>query len=196
MAGSTMHDADRTHEPPTAREPRELDHAQLAAALAERCRLEGEFVLRSGRIATHYFDKYLFEADPHLLSEIARHMATLVPSETEVLAGLELGGVPVAVALASVTGLPACFVRKKAKEYGTARLAEGAEIDGRNVLVVEDVVTTGGQLVMSTQDLRERGAHITTALCVIDRREPGPSPLDDANLTLRPLFTAPELAGP
>lgn len=173
----------------------DLDRAVLATEIAARCRLEGEFVLRSGRIAHHYFDKYRFEADPRLLAAVAHHLAPLVPAGTEVLAGLELGGVPIAVALSALTDLPVCFVRKKAKEYGTARLAEGAEIEGRRLLVVEDVVTTGGQVALSTQDLRDRGAHVDTALCVIDRRDGGPTPLDDAGLALLALFTADDLGG-
>jgi orotate phosphoribosyltransferase len=173
----------------------DLDRARLAAEIGARCRLEGEFVLRSGRTATHYFDKYRFEADPRLLAAVARHLAPLVPAGTEVLAGLELGGVPIAVALSARTSLPVCFVRKQAKEYGTARLAEGADIEGRRVLVIEDVVTTGGQVALSTQDLRDRGAKISTALCAIDRRDGGPTPLDDAHLELLALFTADELGG-
>jgi orotate phosphoribosyltransferase len=172
-----------------------LDRMQLAAEISELCRLEGEFILRSGRVANHYFDKYLFEADPRLLSAIASHLEPLIPSDTEVLAGLELGGVPLAVVLSSRTSLPVCFVRKQAKKYGTARLAEGAEVEGRKVLVIEDVVTTGGQVALSTQDLRDRGAKITTALCAIDRRDGGPTPLDDAHLELLALFTADELGG-
>jgi len=173
----------------------DLGREALAAEIAERCRLTGEFVLRSGRIAQHYFDKYRFEADPRLLGAVARQLVPMVPTGTEVLAGLELGGVPIAVALSAATGLPVCFVRKQAKEYGTARLAEGADIEGRRLLVVEDVVTTGGQVALSTQDLRDRGAHVDTALCVIDRRDGGPTALDDADLALLALFTADDLGG-
>jgi orotate phosphoribosyltransferase len=171
------------------------DRAALAAEIGTRCRLTGEFVLRSGKVAQHYFDKYRFEADPRLLAAVAHQLLPLVPSGTEVLGGLELGGVPIAVALSAETGLPVCFVRKKAKEYGTARLAEGADIEGRRLLVVEDVVTTGGQVALSTRDLRDHGAHVDTALCVIDRRDGGPTPLDDVGLTLRALFTADDLGG-
>jgi orotate phosphoribosyltransferase len=174
---------------------RGLDAAALAAEITARCRLEGEFVLRSGRIANYYFDKYRFEADPRLLATVAQHLVPLVPQGTEVLAGLELGGVPIAVALSAATGLPVCFVRKKGKEYGTARLAEGAEIEGRQLLVVEDVVTTGGQVALSTYDLRKRGARIDKAICVIDRREGGPTQLDQAGVELVALFTADDLGG-
>ncbi|HUW04148.1 MAG TPA: orotate phosphoribosyltransferase [Acidimicrobiales bacterium] len=167
-------------------------HASLAARIGNVCRLTGSFTLRSGQQATTYFDKYLFEADPDLLGEVAELAAPLVPVDTEVLAGLELGGVPVATALSLTTGLPAAFVRKEAKSYGTAKLAEGAEIDGRKVLVVEDVITTGGQVLASAADLRDRGADIVAVLCVIDRSE-GAHRLAEADLDLISLFTAADL---
>lgn len=166
--------------------------SSLADRIGDTCRLTGTFTLRSGQTATTYFDKYLFEADPVLLREVAELAAPLVPAETEVLAGLELGGVPVATALSLTTGLPAAFVRKEAKTYGTAKLAEGAEVDGRKVLVVEDVITTGGQVLASAADLRERGADIVAVLCVIDRSE-GAHRLAEAGLDLISLFTAADL---
>ena len=146
-----------------------MDRQTLAVRINERCRLTGSFKLRSGQIADHYFDKYLFEGDPELLKEVAAHAISLIPDGTEVLAGLELGGVPIATALSLATGLPAVFVRKAAKEYGTAKLAEGGQVAGRRVLVVEDVITTGGQVAMSSEDLRHIGAVVENVLCVIDR---------------------------
>lgn len=168
------------------------DHFDLAKRIGEACRLTGSFTLRSGQVSNTYFDKYLFEADPGLLREVAAAAVPLVPDGTEVLAGLELGGVPVATALSLETGLPVAFVRKKAKEYGTAKLAEGADIAGRRVLIVEDIVTTGGQVVLSARDLRERGATLLAALCVIDRSE-GRHQLAAENLDLISLFTAADL---
>ncbi|MBK5221632.1 MAG: orotate phosphoribosyltransferase [Acidimicrobiia bacterium] len=129
----------------------------LAFAIDGSARISGRFTLRSGAVATEYFDKYRFESDPGLLSRVAAALGPLVPAGTELLAGLELGGVPIATALSLHTGIPAVFVRKEAKRYGTERLAEGADIDGRQLLVVEDVVTSGGQIAMSVGDLRERG---------------------------------------
>src|SRR5690606_30706921 len=104
-----------------------------------------------------------------LLAAVAVLAGEMIPERTEILAGLELGGVPVATALSLHTGLPAAFVRKEAKEYGTAKLAEGTTVEGRRVLVVEDVITTGGQVVASVGDLRDRGAEVIGVLCVIDR---------------------------
>jgi orotate phosphoribosyltransferase len=168
----------------------DLDLARQVRAVS---RLTGDFVLRSGRTATEYFDKYQFEADPVLLDALAERLAMLVPDGTEVLAGLEMGGIAVVTALARHANLPCTFVRKQAKTYGTARLAEGAEVAGRRVLVVEDVVTSGGQVVLSTHELRKLGAHVDHAVCVIDRQEGGAQALAAAGVTLRALLTRADL---
>ena len=165
----------------------------LAAAVHEACHLTGEFTLRSGATATDYFDKFRFEARPDLLAAVADELALLVPEGTEVLAGLELGGIPIVTALSLRTGLPAAFVRKQAKPYGTRRLAEGADVDGRRVLVVEDVSTTAGQMLLSTKDLRDAGAHVDHALVVIDRLAGGREALAGIGVELHALFTRDDL---
>jgi len=175
-----------------------MDKTQLARRVQEACYLEGHFVLRSGMEANFYFDKYLFESDPALLRAVADLAVPLIPPGTELLAGLELGGVPISTALSLVTGLPQVLVRKEAKTYGTAKLAEGPEIAGRRLLVVEDVVTTGGQVAASTSDLRARGAVVDAVLCVIDRR-PDPSQVPESlaavGLSMVSLFTLDDLLG-
>jgi orotate phosphoribosyltransferase len=171
----------------------------LASRIHAASHLTGEFVLRSGRTAHEYFDKYQFEADPVLLDTIGQRLAELVPEGTEVLAGLELGGIAVVTALGRHAGLPCAFVRKAAKSYGTQRLAEGAEVAGRRVLVVEDVVTSGGQIIISAGQLRELGARIEHALCVIDREEGGAQVLASHGVALHALLTRRDLhraAGP
>ena len=100
----------------------------LARRVHQASHLTGSFVLRSGATSSEYFDKYRFESDPRLLRELAEAMAGLLPGEADGLAGLELGGVPLATVLSQVTGLPAGFVRKQAKPYGTRRLAEGFDV--------------------------------------------------------------------
>jgi orotate phosphoribosyltransferase len=165
----------------------------LAHRVNAVCRLRGRFVLRSGRIADEYFDKYQLEADPALLETVTAEMVPLVPEDVEVLAGLEMGGIAVVTALARHTGMPCAFVRKAAKPYGTARLAEGAEIAGRRVLVVEDVATSGGQIAISAGQLRELGAHVEDALCVIDRQEGASESLAGLGITLRALLTRADL---
>lgn len=170
-----------------------MNRDDLAHAIHSAAHLTGHFVLRSGATSTEYFDKYLFEADPVLLRAIAEAMAPSIPEGTEALAGLELGGVPIAVALSQVTGIPTLFVRKEAKAYGTAKLAEGGEIDGRKITVIEDVVTSGGQVITSCGDLRDRGADIAGVLCVIDRQAGGPEALAAHDLSLTALFGMDEL---
>jgi orotate phosphoribosyltransferase len=165
----------------------------LASRIDRVARVEGSFTLRSGAVTHEYFDKYQFESRPDLLEEIARELVDLVPPGTELLGGLELGGVPVATALALASGLPAAFVRKRAKAYGTARLAEGPPVAGRTVLVVEDVVTSGGQVARSTTDLRALGATVTDALCVIDREEGGNERLAREGVRLTALLSRSDL---
>ena len=166
---------------------------ELARDIDACCRLTGEFTLRSGRVAPEYFDKYLFESDPALLGRVADRMVDLVPAGTELLGGLELGGVPLVTALSMRTGLPALFVRKKAKEYGTCKLAEGPDVSGRRVTLVEDVVTTGGAVRDATTALREAGAVVERVLCAIDRSPAGENPLADAGLEVRAVLTKADL---
>jgi len=165
----------------------------LAERVFRTSYLTGSFVLRSGRKADHYFDKYRFESDPVLLADIVDALVPLVPAATDGLAGLELGGVPLATMLSSATGLPAYFVRKEPKKYGTERVCEGGEVSGRRLLIIEDVVTTGGQMVLSAQDLRSEGAVVEEALCVIDREGGGADVVGAEGIRLRALFTMGEL---
>lgn len=165
----------------------------LARRIWDTAHLTGTFTLRSGATSSEYFDKYLLEADPGLLRDIANAMAPLVPDTAEALCGLELGGVPLAVALSQVSGIPARFVRKQAKTYGTMRLAEGGGLDGLRVAVIEDVVTSGGQVMQSCAELRARGAVVETVLCVIDREAGGADALASEGLRLQALYRMSEL---
>jgi orotate phosphoribosyltransferase len=160
----------------------------LAKEIYDACYLTGNFVLRSGRKTTEYFDKYQLSAKSSLLYEITKGMAALIPDGIEVIAGLEMGAIPVVTMLAHHTGIPAAFVRKQAKPHGTARLAEGASIEGKNVLVIEDVVTSGGQVVISTGDMRALGAKIAHALVIIDRQDGGAEALKKIGVNLISLF--------
>jgi len=165
----------------------------LAADIDACCRLTGEFTLRSGQVSSEYFDKYLFEAQPELLLRVARQMVPLLPDDTDLLGGLELGGIPIATMVSSLTGRPALFVRKQAKEYGTCKLAEGPEVSGRWVTLVEDVITTGGAVRDATNALRAAGAVVEVVVCAIDRSPAGENPLADVGLEVRSVLTKAEL---
>jgi orotate phosphoribosyltransferase len=165
------------------------DLTQLARDIGARCRLRGAFTLRSGQVSDEYFDKYLFESDPALLRRVTDRMALLLPPGTGMLAGLELGGIPLVTLLSQATGIPALFVRKHAKTYGTRRIAEGGDPAGKAVTLVEDVITTGGAVISAARALRELGAIVTTVVCAIDRSPPGGSQLSAEGITARPVLT-------
>lgn len=165
-----------------------MTKSEVAKKIYELSHITGEFLLRSGQISNEYFDKYLFEANPIVLKEIAKIMATLIPTESEVIAGLEMGGIPVVTAISFENGMPAAFVRKTAKEYGTCKLAEGADVNGKKVCIIEDVVTTGGAIIDGTRELRKRGAIIDTVICVIQRNPNAAEILEKEGLKLIPAF--------
>jgi orotate phosphoribosyltransferase len=162
---------------------------QLARAVNARCRLRGHFRLRSGQVSAEYFDRYLFEADPLLLAQVTAAMQMLIPDDADLLGGLELGGIPLVTMLSQATGIPALFVRKQAKSYGTARLAEGGDPAGRVVVLVEDVITTGGAVVAAARALRGLGATVSTVVCSIDRSDQGTSALSSEGLAVRSVMT-------
>ncbi|MEU7173776.1 orotate phosphoribosyltransferase [Micromonospora tulbaghiae] len=164
----------------------------LARRVYDTCHLTGRFALRSGQVSDEYFDKYLFEGKPELLREVAEVMVALLP-ECDVLAGMEMGGIPLATVMSQLTGLPTVFVRKHAKEYGTAKVAEGGPVDGLRVVVIEDVVTTGGALLASCGQLRSVGAQVETVVCAIDREQGGRENLAAEGLRLRAALTRRDL---
>jgi orotate phosphoribosyltransferase len=169
---------------------------ELRTALREHALLEGDFVLRSGRRSTHYFDKYRFETRPDLLEPIASRLAAAVREhepDAARLAGPELGAVALAAAASLASRLPFVIVRKETKDYGTANRIEGAFESGERVCLVEDVVTSGGAAVAAVEALREAGLECRTALCVVDREEGGTDELARHGVRLRPLFRAGEL---
>jgi len=165
----------------------------LAKEIFKASYLTGTFVLRSGAVSNEYFDKYQFESQPGLLNEITNHLMNIIPDDFDILAGLETGGIPIATVLSLKSSKAQVFVRKKAKEYGTKKLAEGININGKKVLVVEDVVTSGGQIIKSVEDLRKEGAIIDTAICIIDREAGGKENLLNAGVQLISLFTMTDL---
>jgi orotate phosphoribosyltransferase len=165
----------------------ELDH--IARAIHRVARIRGAFTLRSGATSDTYFDKYRFEADPALLRRIGTAMRALIPTETTVLAGLEMGGIPIVTMLGQLTGLPIAFLRKEAKTYGTCRYAEGADLEGERVLMVEDVVSSGGALLDTLAMLKTDEIHPIGAICVIDRETGGMEAMAKAGVPLKALLT-------
>jgi orotate phosphoribosyltransferase len=165
----------------------------LAQKINNCARLEGVFTLRSGKTSTVYFDKYQFQSDPVLLDEIVMAMASLVPKDTQVLAGLEMGGIPLVTLLGQKLQLPVAFIRKEAKTYGTCKYAEGADLKGRRVCLIEDVVSSGGALLDALDKLQKDGVHVKNAICVIDRESGGKEALAERGFLLESLLLKSDL---
>jgi orotate phosphoribosyltransferase len=175
-----------------------LTDAELRAALLEHAYLEGDFLLRSGKRSRYYLDKYRFETRPDLLAALGERIAAAAREhepEAVRLAAPAVGAVALAAAASLRSGLPFLIVRDEAKGYGTANRIEGAFEPGERVCVVEDVVTSGGALLESVEALRAAGLEVRSAVCVVDREEGGADALARADVRLRPLFRAAEIAG-
>ncbi|MGD0113365.1 MAG: orotate phosphoribosyltransferase [Armatimonadota bacterium] len=171
-----------------------MTNPQLAQAVKAAAYLEGDFVLSSGKRSTYYLDKWRFETDPNLLREIAKAFAPLLPSpRPDRIAGIELGGVPLAVALSLETGIPSLIVRRQAKEYGTAKEIEGVWNAGERVVLVEDVLTTAAQAISAAQRLTNLGLRVERILYVIDREEGADANIRAAGFDPAPLFRKSEL---
>jgi orotate phosphoribosyltransferase len=172
------------------------DRAELGRRLVERAYLEGDFVLRSGRRSRYYLDKYRFETDPVLLDGLGRLLAERVASVAPgagLLAGPELGAVPLAAMTSVHSGLPYVIVRKEAKEYGTGNRIEGVYEPAAKVCVVEDVVTSGGALLSAVDALRGAGLNVCAAICVVDRQEGGGDAIAAADVPFEALYTVADL---
>ena len=170
-----------------------MQKKELARWIFKESYITGKFKLRSGIISNEYFDKYQFESDPFLLEEIINHLKNMINFPFDIVAGLEIGGIPLATLMGIALMKPIVFVRKKAKEYGTAKLVEGVDVNNKELLIIEDVVTSGGQIILSVDELRKNGAIINHAICVIDREQGGKEELKKNKIELFSLFTMSEL---
>ncbi len=166
---------------------------ELGRDIVKASYLKGDFVLRSGKHSNRYFDKFLFETDPALLRRLGKHLAELVPADTELLAAPELGAVLLGGAVSMQTGLPLLLVRKEPKGYGTAKQIEGRFEPGRRVTVIEDVVTTGGDSLRTVQVLRDAQIEVIHLVVVLDRGEGGTENIAGAGIPFTPLFRVADL---
>ena len=165
----------------------------LARDLVTASYLKGDFVLRSGKRSSRYFDKFLFETEPELLKRLSAHLAELVPRGTQRLAAPELGAVLLGGAVSMELGLPLLLVRKEPKGYGTGKQLEGRFTAGERVTVIEDVVTTGGDSLRSIQVLRDAGLDVIHLVVVLDRGEGGEDNIAAAKIPYSPLFRISDL---
>lgn len=130
----------------------------------------GKFKLSDGSLTDYYIDKYVFETQPDLLSAITKEIASrLEASDLDAVTGPELGAVPLVTAISLEMDLPAAYIRKGEKHYGTQARIEGTIEKGMRVAVVEDVTTTGGTILDSVKLVEEVGGIVDSLTVVVDR---------------------------
>ncbi len=171
-----------------------MNKTELAELMKSAAYLTGQFKLRSGLISAVYLDKYRFESDPVLLTALVNELSKLLPESFDKLAGLELGGIPLATGLSLKTGRKCLFVRKIQKTYGTCNLVEGGFNPGEKAVVVEDVVTTAGQVCKSVKEMRELGLIVQHAVCAVDRQQGGEENLKNIGCSFASVFTMNEFS--
>src|SRR5512140_2107983 len=135
-----------------------MNKQELAKKVKEAAYLEGDFVLRSGKRSKYYLDKYLFETRPEILKALGQEFAKYVSSDVTLIAGAELGGVALAAATAMAANKNWIIVRNSKKDYGTSKMVEGVLKAGDVVLLVEDIATTGGQVLEAAKVIAAAGA--------------------------------------
>ncbi len=170
-----------------------MTRQELIKRIKETAYLEGDFILRSGKPSKYYLDKYLFETCPDILKALAQEFAKHVTEDVTLIAGAELGGVALAAATAMETGRNWVIVRNSKKDYGTGKLIEGALNKGDVVLLVEDIATTGGQVLEAAETLTRAGAIVKKIVCVIDRKQGAEENVSGAGYRFESILTRDDL---
>ena len=166
---------------------------ELIKRIKETAYLEGDFVLRSGKRSKYYLDKYLFETCPDILKALGEEFAKFVTDDVTLIAGAELGGVALAAATAMETGKNWVIIRNTKKGYGTDKLIEGILKPDDTVLLVEDVATTGGQVLEAAKVITEAGATVKKIVCVIDRKQGASEAITQAGYKFESILTKDDL---
>ena len=155
--------------------------------------LQGEFTLSSGKKSDYYINMKKAITEPKILSTISKLIYDEIKDDNvDKVAGPALGAVPIATAVSLESELPLLMIRKEKKGYGTSKLIEGELNHGDNVIVVEDVSTTGGSLLKAIKAIEDNGGNVTRAFVVVDRQEGAIEEFDKNNIKLEPLISVNE----
>ena len=166
---------------------------QLVQRIRDTSLLHGDFTLRSGRKSRYYLDKYLFETQPDILAVLGEMLAQHVDASITRLAGAELGGIPLVTAASMAANLPSVLIRNQKKTYGTGKQMEGQLDPGDRVMIVEDIVTSGGQTLEAAQVIHSAEAEVAKIVVVIDRQEGAREKIEAAGFTFQSLLTKSDL---
>jgi orotate phosphoribosyltransferase len=170
-----------------------MNRSELIKRIKETAYLEGDFVLRSGKRSKYYLDKYLFETCPDILKSLGEEFAKYITDDITLIAGAELGGVALAAATAMQTSKNWVIVRQSRKNHGTSKLIEGKLKPGDVVLLVEDIATTGGQVLEAAKVITEAGAKVKKIVAVIDRKQGAAENITGAGYKFESLLTKDDL---
>jgi len=151
----------------------------------------GNFTLTSGKKSKFYVDMKLASTDPEILSLIAKEFAKNMPDGIDFIAGMELGAVPLAVALSLETGIPYSMIRKSGRKHGTGSRIEGP--NNGNAVLVDDVATTGGSNIESIKALVDEGVEVTMVMVVVDREEGAAEKIAPLNVHYKSLIQMSQL---
>ena len=155
--------------------------------------LKGDFTLSSGKKSDYYINMKKAITEPEILSTIAKLITEMISGDNvDKVAGPALGAVPIATAVSLESRIPLLMIRKEKKGYGTSKLIEGELNSGDNVIVVEDVTTTGGSLLKAIKAIQDNGGNVTRAFVVVDRQEGAIEEFEKEGITLEPLIKVDE----
>jgi len=153
----------------------------------------GKFILSSGKESDYYIDMKKAITEPNILETIANLIKQLIIKDNiDKVAGPALGAVPIATAVSLQCEIPLLMIRKEKKDYGTSKLIEGELNEGDNVIVVEDVTTTGGSLIKAIKSIQENGGIVKRAFVVVDREEGAVDTFKKEGIILEPLISVSE----
>lgn len=170
-----------------------MDKEELIELLKECKAIQfGRFVLTSGAISDYYIDIKKASTNPIILKKIAETMAEYTEGY-DILAGMELGAVPLVVALSLETKIPYALIRKEKREHGTSKQIEGAEVKGKKVLLIEDVTTSGGSVLKSIRILRDNDALVDEVIVVVDRGAGAEKKLQELDASFIPLISVSDI---
>jgi orotate phosphoribosyltransferase len=152
----------------------------------------GRFVLTSGAISDYYIDIKKASTNPIILKKIAKEM-TFYTEGYEIIAGMELGAVPLVVALSLETEIPYVIIRKEKRQHGTNKQIEGNDVKGKRVLIIEDVTTSGGSVIKSINAIRKNQGKVDEVIVIVDRESGAEKKLQNLDVNFIPLLSVSDI---
>ena len=152
----------------------------------------GRFVLTSGAVSDYYIDIKKASTNPNILKKISEAMAEYAEGY-DLIAGMELGAVPLVTALSLQTNIPYVIIRKEKREHGTSKQIEGGDVKDKRVLVIEDVTTSGNSVIKTINIIRQNHGKVDEVIVVVDRESGAEEKLQQIDINFIPLVSVSEI---